>query len=330
MRPEEKIMNYILLVIGFVLLIKGADYFVEGSSSVAKIMHIPAVIIGLTVVAFGTSMPELSVSFSASLQGANALAVGNVVGSNIFNVLVVLGVSAVIMPVYTKGAVMKKEFPFSIIVGIVLFIIMGGYQVGKLINSSSTFTLTRAGGVILLMLFVGFMYSVIKDALKARNEYEALQVEEEYKILTPLKSTIFIIGGAIGICIGGEAVVNAASAIGSSFGMSDNLIGLTIVALGTSLPELVTTVVAARKGENDLALGNVIGSNIFNLLLILGSASIVFPITVTSDAMLDMVVAVVASILVFSVAKTKGNISKTEGVILLVAYASYFAYIMCR
>lgn len=324
-------MNYVLLLLGFVLLIKGADYFVEGSSSVAKIMHIPSIIIGLTVVAFGTSMPELSVSLSASLQGANELAVGNVVGSNIFNLLVVLGVSALIMPVETNENVLKKEFPFSIIIGIVLFMIMGGYQFTRIFTDTSTFTLTRVGGIILLILFVGFMFSAVKDALKARNEYQTSEGgEEEYHILSPGKSALFIIGGAAGICIGGDMVVDAASLIGASFGMSDNLIGLTIVALGTSLPELVTTVVAARKGENDLALGNVVGSNVFNILLILGTASVVCPITVGAEAMCDMLMVILASILVFVLAKTKKTISRLEGGVFLLAYASYFVYIMCR
>ncbi len=323
-------MAYVVLIIGFILLIKGADFFVEGSSSVAKIMHIPSIIIGLTVVAFGTSMPELSVSFSASLQGANALAVGNVVGSNIFNVLVVLGTSAFIMPVKTNPAVMKKEFPFSIIITAVLFIVMGGYSVSKLFNADSTFTLTRVGGAILLLLFVYYMYSTITDALKARKNYEAEEDEEEYKVLTPLRSGIYIVGGAAGICFGGDMVVEAASVIGASFGMSDNLIGLTIVALGTSLPELVTTVVAARKGENDLALGNVVGSNVFNVLLILGTASVVFPITVTVETMFDLIITIVASLLVYFMAKSNGEISKKEGMVFLGAYAAFFVYILCR
>lgn len=327
-------MSYVLLVIGFVLLIKGADFFVEGSSSVAKVMHIPSIIIGLTVVAFGTSMPELSVSFSASLQGANELAVGNVVGSNIFNILVVLGVSALMMPVKGNESVLKKEFPFSILVTIVLFLVMGGYNIVKIFNPESTFTLTRIGGAILLAFFVYYMYSTISDALKARKEYAASGVEEEeddeYKVLPLWKSAIFIVGGAIGICIGGDMVVDSASIIGASFGMSDNLIGLTIVALGTSLPELVTTVVAAKKGENDLALGNVIGSNVFNVLLILGTASVVFPITVTSDAMFDMIVTILVSILALVCAKSKGEISRKEGVVFLLAYVVFFVYILCR
>lgn len=323
-------MEYVLLIVGFVALIKGADFFVDGSSSVAKIMHIPSVIIGLTVVAFGTSMPELSVSLSASLQGANELAVGNVVGSNIFNVLVVLGTSALIMPVKTNPSVMKKEFPFSILIAIVLFLVMGGYNIVRILDGTGTFTLTRIGGAILLVFLAYFLYTTIKDALKARSEHTDSVEEEEYKILSPLKSGIYIIGGVAGICIGGELVVNSASTIGSSFGMTDNLIGLTIVALGTSLPELVTSIVAAKKGESDLAIGNVVGSNIFNVLLILGTASVIFPITVSADAMCDMLIAIAASILVFVLAKTKGTISRMEGFVFLLGYVTFFVYILCR
>lgn len=328
-------MSYIVLLIGFVLLIKGADYFVEGSSSVAKIMHIPSIIIGLTVVAFGTSMPELSVSLSASLHGANELAVGNVIGSNIFNVLVVLGVSAVIAPVVTKKSVLKKEFPFSILSAIVLFIVMGGYNISGLFSGTGTFVLGRVGGVILLLMFIYFIISAVRDALKARNAYEDKEEagkikEEEYKILTPIRSAVYIIGGATGICFGGDMVVEAASVIGASFGMSDNLIGLTIVALGTSLPELVTSIVAAKKGENDLAVGNVVGSNIFNVLLILGTASVVFPISVSLESMFDMLIVIFVSILAFVMAKSKGEISRAEGSIFLGTYVAYFIYILCR
>ncbi len=322
-------MEYILLIVGFVLLIKGADFFVDGSSSVAKIMHIPSIIIGLTIVAFGTSMPELSVSVSAAIHHANELAVGNVVGSNIFNSLMVLGTSALIVPVITNKSVIKKEFPFSVVIGIVLFLLMGGYQVTKLTSITSQFVLTRVGGFVLVALFVGFVYSTVRDALKARNEYEKT-AEDEYKVLTPVVTVVYIIGGIAGIVIGGNLVVESASIIGATFGMSDNLIGLTIVALGTSLPELVTSVVAATKGENDLAIGNVVGSNIFNVLLILGVSSLITPIQVTTYAMYDMLVAIVVSIFVFVLAKTNGMISRKEGISFIVAYVVFFVYILIR
>lgn len=326
-------MAYLMLILGFVLLIKGADFFVEGSSSVAKMLHIPSIIIGLTVVAFGTSMPELSVSFSASLKGANDLAIGNVVGSNIFNLFMVLGISALIMPVQTIKSTLKKEFPFSILVSVLLFLMMGGYQIALYANPESRFTLTRIGGIILLGFFIWFMYSTVQDAWKARKNHIEEEVEDqdsEYKVRTPFVMAVLIIGGITGICVGGDMVVDAASVIGASFGMSSNLIGLTIVAIGTSLPELVTSVVAAKKGENELALGNVLGSNIFNILLILGLSATVFPITVTTFAMLDMIVMIIAGIVVYALSYTKCMISRREGILFLAGYVAFFAYILIR
>ena len=328
-------MEYILLIVGFVLLIKGADFFVDGSSSVAKIMHIPSIIIGLTVVAFGTSMPELSVSVSAALHKANELAVGNVVGSNIFNCLMVLGVSAIIVPVVTNQEVLKKEFPFSIVIAIVLFVFMGGYQVQKLTDIDSVFVLTRIAGAILLVLFIGFVYSSVRDALKARSAHntedeDEIEDTEEHKILTPIRTGLYIIGGLAGIVIGGDLVVDAASTIGATFGMSENLIGLSIVAIGTSLPELVTSAVAAIKGQSDLALGNVVGSNIFNILLILGVSAVITPIQVTTYAMYDMIILLVVSIVTFIFAKTGGKITRSEGVILVLGYIAFFIYILNR
>lgn len=326
-------MEYVLLLLGFVLLIKGADCFVDGSSSVAKIMHIPSIIIGLTVVAFGTSMPEMSVSVTAALQGANALAVGNVVGSNIFNILVVLGVSSLIVPVVANKSVLKKEFPFSIVAAGILFLLMGGYRVSSLLTAKSVYTLSRFGGVVLLILFLVFLMSTVMDALKARSMYsemEAVSEADEIRILSPLKSAIFIILGILGIAVGGNLVVDSASIIGATFGMSESFIGLTIVALGTSLPELVTSVVAAKKGENDLAIGNVVGSNIFNILLILGVSATISPITVTVISMYDIFISIAASILVFVAARTKDKITKVEGAAFLVAYVAFFVYILLR
>ena len=328
-------MEYILLIVGFVLLIKGADFFVDGSSSVAKIMHIPSIIIGLTVVAFGTSMPELSVSVSAALHKANELAVGNVVGSNIFNCLMVLGVSAIIVPVVTNQEVMKKEFPFSIVIAIALFVFMGGYQIQKLTAIDSAFVLTRIAGTVLLVLFVGFVYSSVRDALKARNAHntedeEQIDDTEEHKILTPIKTGLYIIGGLAGIVIGGDLVVDSASIIGATFGMSENLIGLSIVAIGTSLPELVTSAVAAIKGQSDLALGNVVGSNVFNILLILGVSAVITPIQVTTYAMYDVIILLVVSIVTFIFAKTGGKITRAEGAILVLGYITFFIYILNR
>ncbi len=322
---------YLVLVIGFFLLIKGADYFVDGSSSVAKILKVPAIVIGLTVVAFGTSLPEASVSITAAMQGKNELAVSNVIGSNIFNLLVVLGASALVNPICVKWSVLKREFPFSIGITAVLLLSLVGLQVERILDQDAIYFLSRKEGIVLFLLFIVFVVSAVLDALKSRKrQMDEQEPEEDYKILSPLKSAIYILVGVVGIIIGGEFVVDSASAIARSFGLSQTFIGLTIVALGTSLPELVTSVVASKKGENDLAVGNVVGSNIFNILLILGTSAMISPITVNGLAIQDTVILIVASILVYVCAIAKKGISKLEGAMFLMFYAGFFAYILMR
>ncbi len=325
-------MEYVWLVLGFVLLIKGADLFVDGSSSIAKLMKVPTIVIGLTVVAFGTSMPELAVSLTASLEQANELAVGNVVGSNIFNLLIVLGMSALFVSVQANKGVLKKDFPFSILIVVAFLAMVCGIQFADVLNGTGKFTLGRIDGIILLGLFVFFLFYTVRDALKARKEAQAAQVdgEEEIKTLSPLKSTIFIVIGVAGIVIGGNLVVESASMIGASFGLSESFIGLTIVALGTSLPELVTSVVAARKGENDLALGNVVGSNIFNVLLIIGVSSAISPISVSVASVYDIALMLGFTVLVYLMAKSRQQLTRIEGVVLIIAYIGYFIYIFNR
>lgn len=321
-------MEYILLILGFVLLIKGADFFVDGSSSVAKLLKVPSIIIGLTVVAFGTSAPELSVSVTAALQGSNDLAVGNVLGSNIFNLLMVLGCCAIMSPVRTEESMLKKEFPFSIFITVVLLLLNSDFSVRKVLAGDESFVLGRAGGILLLMLFGMFLYSTVKTALAARKEND--EDTDEYKVLSPLKSAVYIIGGLAGIVWGGDLVVESASAIALTFGWSQTFIGLTIVAIGTSLPELVTSVVAAKKGETDLAVGNVVGSNIFNVLLILGVSSVISPIHLDVTAVYDTIILIVVSILVYITALTKREIKRGEGILCLVVYAVFFVYVLMR
>ena len=313
-------MEYVLLLVGFVLLIKGADFFVDGSSSVAKLLKVPSIIIGLTVVAFGTSMPEASVSITAALQGQNGLAISNVLGSNIFNLLVVLGASALMSPVAANPNVIKKEFPFSIVITVLLAILCIEAW------TSDVYELGRFGGILLLVLFVAFVVWQVKGALKARQEDDG----EEVETLPAWKSVLFIIGGIVGIVFGGDLVVDAATVIAENFGFSQTFIGLTIVAMGTSLPELVTSVVAAKKGENDLALGNVVGSNIFNILLILGASATICPVAVEPVAIIDMVILVVFSIFGYFLAKSRYELSKKEGIFFLLLYAVYFMYIYNR
>lgn len=319
-------MVYVFLILGFILLIKGADFFVDGSSSVAKLLKVPTIIIGLTVVAFGTSMPEASVSITAALQGKNSLAVSNVIGSNMFNLLIVLGASALMRPIISSKTVTKREFPFSIAITAVLFLLISGFAFNNIIAGQGEYVLTRVGGIILLILFVIFLVAQIKDALKARSEDSG----EVYETMPPLKSAVFIIIGLAGIIWGGDLVVNSATDIAQQFGLSQTFIGLTIVAMGTSLPELVTSMVAAKKGENDLALGNVVGSNVFNILLILGSSAAIAPIVVDVNAVYDIFILIVISVLVYLCSKSRGNLSKKEGIMFLLIYLVYFGYIYTR
>lgn len=323
-------MEYLLLVLGFVLLIKGADFFVEGSSSVAKLLKVPSIIIGLTVVAMGTSMPEMSVSVTAALQGSNDLAVSNVLGSNIFNLLMVLGCCALMSPVRTDESMLKKEFPFSIFITLILLLLNSDFSIAKVLAGDEFFVLGRAGGVLLLILFGMFLYSTVKNALAARKGNDKDAEDEEYKVMSPVKSMVFIVGGAAGIIWGGDLVVESASKIAATFGWSQTFIGLTIVAIGTSLPELVTSMVAAKKGENDLAVGNVVGSNIFNILLILGVSSVISPIRLEVSAIYDTLILIGASLLVYIVALTKKEINRREGVVCILAYAAFFVYVLMR
>ena len=311
-------MEYVLLVVGFVLLIKGADFFVEGSSSVAKMLRVPSMIIGMTIVAMGTSLPECSVSVSASPANKNELAISNAIGSNIFNLMVVCGFCALFCPLAVQVSTLKKEFPFSVLVAILL-----------LIFGTTSMLVGHAEGIVLLIVFAAFILWMVKSALKARNAGADLE-DEEYEILPIWKCIVFIIGGAVAIALGGNVVIDAASKIAGNFGMSDNLIGLTIVACGTSLPELVTSVVAARKNEVDMALGNVIGSNIFNILFVLGIAAAISPITFIQENMIDIAVLVAMSLLVWGFAWSKQKLVRWEGVCMLLIYAGYLGYIINR
>lgn len=324
-------MEYFLLILGFILLIKGADFFVDGSSSIAKILKVPAIIIGLTVVAFGTSMPELSVSVTAAMKGSNDLAVSNVIGSDIFNLLVVLGCCALVQPVCAKGTILKKEFPFSIFITVILLLLISDFSITKVLKGNETFLLGQTEGVFLLLLFAVFLYATVKTALSSRKEALSLNEEEQAQdAMSPSESVIAIAGGLTAIVWGGDLVVDSACVIAETFGLSQTFIGLTVVALGTSLPELVTSIVAARKGENDLAVGNVIGSNIFNILLILGVSATIKPILLNVTAVYDTLILTVASLLVYGCAVSRREIRKPEGALFLLAYLVFFCYILLR
>ena len=312
----EKIINnapfalvLVFLVIGFVLLIKGADFFVEGSSSVAKRLHVPSIIIGLTIVAMGTSLPETAVSVSASLAGNNELAVSNVVGSNIFNLMVVIGVCAILATVNVARETIRRDIPLSLICAglLMLFGIIG-------LGDKTGMTLGHLDGVIFIVLFACYIIYMVRTAMKASKEGKKVEIEggsdEEIKLVSVPVSILFIIGGAIAIAVGGDVTVDAASRIASDLGMSQTLIGLTIVSIGTSLPELVTSIVAARKNEVDMALGNAIGSNIFNILMVLGIASAISPISIITENIIDRCVLIVFTICAWIFAGTKKKIGR--------------------
>ncbi len=311
-------MMYLLLIVGFILLIKGADFFVDGSSAVAKKLKIPPLIIGMTIVAMGTSLPETSVSVSASIAGKNDLSISNAVGSNIFNLMVVAGICALLCPLPIGKDTMKKDFPFSIIAAGAL-LVMGAVS-GEV---------SRIDGIILLLMFAIFLYTMIKSAVNARNSAND-SPDEEIKNLPLWQCTLFIIGGIAAIAFGGKMVVDNASDIARHFGMSDNLIGMTIVALGTSLPELVTSIVAARKNEMDMALGNVIGSNIFNILFVLGVAAAISPIGFTTDNIIDTAVLIATSLMVLLFCLPKKKLVRWHGAAMLTVYAGFTVYLFIR
>ena len=332
----EKIINnapfalvLVFLVIGFVLLIKGADFFVEGSSSVAKRLHVPSIIIGLTIVAMGTSLPETAVSVSASLAGNNELAVSNVVGSNIFNLMVVIGVCAILATVNVARETIRRDIPLSLIcAGLLMLLGIVG------LGDKSGMTLGHLDGVIFIVLFACYIIYMIRTAMKASKEGKKVEIEggsdEEIKLVSVPVSILFIIGGAIAIAVGGDVTVDAASRIASDLGMSQTLIGLTIVSIGTSLPELVTSIVAARKNEVDMALGNAIGSNIFNILMVLGIASAISPISIITENIIDLCVLIAFTICAWIFAGTKKKIGRAEGLCMVALYAAYAVYIIVR
>lgn len=318
-------MKFLFLLLGFFLLVKGADLFVEGSSGIAHLLRIPSIIIGLTVVAFGTSMPEASVSITAALAGKNDLSLSNVIGSNIFNLLIVVGVSAAIRPMKIQDSVLKKDFPFSILIAGLLLVM----TIPTAYGNEKLSVLSSLEGCILLIIFVAYLAVTVRDALKARQENTTEQSEESH--ITSIPTIIlYVIIGIAGIVWGGDLVVDSASAIALTFGWSETFIGLTIVALGTSLPELVTSVVAAKKGESDLSLGNAIGSNIFNILLVLGASSAVHPIAVNPFTIYDTIFLIVSSIIVYLFAVQKKELERREGMMMIPLYAIFFLYIVLR
>ena len=307
------ILPYLLLIVGFVLLIKGADFFVDGASSIAAKLKVPSLIIGLTVVSIGTSLPEAAVSISSSLSGSNDISLGNVIGSNLFNLLVVVGVSSVILPTITDRDILRRDMPVNIAGTVILFLM--------LLDG----TLSRIEAAILLVLLVAYILILIRNALKNRT-----QEEKETKLLSWTKSLVFVVLGAAAIIFGGDMVVNNAKIIALNLGMGETLVGLTIVAIGTSLPELVTSIIAARKGDSGIAMGNVMGSSIFNIFFILGMSGVISPLKADPSFFIDIGILIGVCLLMLLFAFTKKKTSRLEGITAIMLYATYTAYIIMR
>lgn len=312
-------MNYILLILGFVLLVKCADIFVDGSSNLAKALKVPTLIIGLTIVAFGTSAPEAAVSVTSSLKGQNDMALGNVVGSNICNILLVLGVSALFNPLKAKKQIILKDFLFCLLSYLVLFVMVAG----PFFMKEGFGVLSRSDGLVLLCFLAVYLYSLILNI--NRNDMKKVE-ERKFSI----KDIICIIVGIVGIILGGNLVVNSATKIAADFGVSESLIALTVVAIGTSLPELVTSVVAAKKGETDIAIGNVIGSCIFNICFILGMSGSIKSIVIGFDSIIDILFMGLSGLIVYLFSIKNKRIGAFKGLIMIGMYVLYTVYIIAR
>lgn len=303
-------MDYILLLIGFVLLIVGADVFVDGATTIARIFGIPSVIIGLTIVALGTSAPEAVVSVTAGMQGSNGIAIGNVTGSSIFNIAMVIGLCALVKPINVEPIIVKRDLPVLMLVTTILFI------------SISNMVLSKMNGLVLAMCCILYIGLLVFTSLKLINKDGS---EENGSLV---KAIIYIAIGVPMIIFGGELVVDCARNIALGFDISEAVIGLTIVAIGTSLPELVTSIVAARKGESDLAVGNVVGSNIFNLVFVLGLSAMLTPIPVDSNNIIDLIYSAVLLVFLYLVAKFKGKIGRIPAFLLVCSYIAYTFYLL--
>lgn len=317
-------MSFVILIIGFFFLIKGADLFVDGAASIARKFNIPSMVIGLTIVAMGTSAPEAAVSITSSLAGQNDMSVANVVGSNFFNILMVLGVSAIIAKLPVQKNTIKKDTPFLLIVSVLLLI----FAFDK--------NISRIEGIIFLVIFVYFLYTTVKSAKNTKestslSDNEIAVSDNDIPTDTPMFKTIILsLIGIAGIIFGGDMVVDSATSIATMFGMSANLVGLTIVAVGTSLPEFVTSIVAIKKGETEIAIGNVIGSNIFNILLVLGLATAIFPIAISTFALIDIIFMVAITILLYLFMKKDNCLVKKHGFIFIILYIAYMTYTIIR
>ncbi len=315
------VLNIVLLIVGFVLLIKGADIFVDGASSIAQNLKIPKMVIGLTIVAFGTSAPELAVSIKACLSGSSDIVLGNVVGSNILNILLILGVSSLFSSMKVKDDTVKKEIPFTILFSTLLMVI----SIDNMFDKNITNVITRTDGIIIMLFFSIFIYylvTVMKHDKKKKKKKEKPKYNIFYSIL-------FTILGLCGVIIGSNFVVDNAILIAKAFKVSEKMISLTVIAFGTSLPELVTSIQAARKHENDIAIGNIIGSNIFNIGIVIGiPAFLISNINVGKFNYIDMITMIISAFLLFALTYKRRKIDKSEGIIMILMFLIYYTYVI--
>ena len=304
------IFQFLLLTVGFVMLVKGSDWFVDGAAGIAARFHIPQIIIGLTIVAMGTSAPEAAVSITAAMGGSADITVGNIVGSNILNVLVILGLASAIVPIAVGKSTQKIDAPFMIAIS-AIFLALGWDG-----------TITRLDGIILLVLFAAYIGYMIREALRANEEGDTVK---DMKVWQMILATV---GGLALVVWGADVAVDAATELATIFGMSERFIGLTVVALGTSLPELFTSVTAARKGNADIAIGNIVGSNIFNILFVVGLSSMIINVPFAPNFRIDMAVAVAASLFLWVASLKQKKLVRWHGFVMLAGYVGYFLYLL--
>jgi len=319
-------IEYILFIIGLVLLLKGADYLVDGSSSLAKKLKVPTLVIGLTIVAFGTSMPELIVNIIAALKGSGDIAFGNIVGSNIANILLILGLTSIIRNLKVQHSTTWKEVPFSLLAVVVLFVFASKLTLDRL----DIHSVLRFEGIILILFFIIFLYYVFELARRNKNQLEDNKLE--IKKLSNWKIWFYIVGGLAALYFGGQWVVDGAISLARLLGLSEYFISLTIVAVGTSLPELITSIIATLKKDDDLAVGNIVGSNIFNIFWILSVSAIITPIILPSFAIIDLAVLFVTTLLLFlfMFIGKKHELERWQGVIFILLYIVYIYYLIVR
>lgn len=322
------LLNILFLLLGLVLILVGANTLTDGASAVAKRWGVSDLVIGLTIVAFGTSAPELAISFISALNGSAEMAVGNVVGSNIFNILVIIGVTAMFSPIKIEKSIMTNEIPLVILSAIALLAIGNG----PILDGDTSSVVSRVDGILLLLFFTIFMRYTFAQAKSTPQEGQEAEIKSDNKIMPLWKSVLWITGGLAALVYGGDRFVAGASGIASALGVSDAIIGLTIVAAGTSLPELATSVTAALKGKTGIALGNVIGSNIFNIFMVLGVTATVRPLSFGGIGNLDLLVLTCASLLfwIFGWFFRQRTITRTEGAILTAGYIAYVTVLIMQ